>query len=105
MPPSGYSSSQSAHVANFLASCAEALEAESRAFGRSADDGLRKECADIDRALAAGWDDAISEAVMRLTGAFYRTVLEAGPADFTEYQQAVEIALQRVRDSVEAVHI
>jgi predicted phage gp36 major capsid-like protein len=105
MPPSGYSVQQARHIADFLASCATALEAEAESAGLSPEDGLRKECADIDRVLNSDWSDAISGSVMRLTAQFYALILEQMRESGSGFETAVETSLENVRASVEAAHI
>jgi hypothetical protein len=105
MPPSGYSPVQSNHIVAFLASCSEALETECRGAGRTALEGLQKEQADIAGALAAGWDNALSEHVLCLTGEFYKAVAARAPLDFVAYRAAVQDVLDEVGASVLAVHI
>lgn len=105
MPPSGYSTKQSQSIVGFLRSCALALESESKELGESPSEGLRRECADIERALPSLSGDTFATHVLRLTRDFYSRVLALRPSNSSEYRESVDRILADVERSVLAVHV
>lgn len=104
MPPSGYDWTQVSLVREFLSSCAAALKRESAESGSPLAASLRRECLDIHRAVDSEPHHPSAEAVLRLTGAFYKIWLDAILAG-ENAQRAEDIALEAVTSSVKAIHV
>lgn len=105
MPPSGYTARQSETIADFLKSCARALEEEAATLGEGYQQALSRECRGIDSALADSQARTAAEAVLDLTRCFYASVLRQGPTTSEGFWQSVERALVEVRGQILAVHV
>ena len=105
MPPSGYSHRQTSAISLFFQSCAEDLEREAVAAGRTPIQALEKECDDIDGAIAGTVFSPFACDVMRITRAFYARVAIMGPSDFDAFRACLPDAIETFSDELRAVHI
>lgn len=106
MPPSGYSTAQASALREFLLSCSKSLRMESLRDGRTPQEGLYKECNDIERELNS--NPALSTSVaatLEFTRSFYRRLLLKNPTSFTEFECMVDTVLNEIEKEILDVHI
>lgn len=106
MPPSGYSSEQSASIVDFLKSCSRALEREGKQKQLSPTDALQAECKNIRLILES---DELSTPIARLaldmTLNLYVRLHQSSPRDYEDLSEATDRLLQEVSVSILAIHV
>ncbi len=105
MPPSGYSTDQSCHVAELLRSCARALIAEAAENGETLVQALRREIESIKRYVAERAPTAAQRGILLVTQGFYSEVLALAPADRSAFKAAVETAATRIEEQMLGIKI
>lgn len=104
MPPSGYDMTQADAIVAFLASCSKALKQESIQRSETLEQSLDREILGIDRFIANERPSALQESVLKLTGAFYRTVRERMAAH-EHFDDAVSAGLAITSADIRKIHV
>lgn len=106
MPPSGFHKGQVAHIRGFLASCATALQAESKANGETLNEALAREICDIERFMGANRSsDEAQAGLLKLVRTFYKAVSRCEPVSESDFEAAVTAGLDEVAQSILAIHV
>nr|VFK19982.1 MAG: hypothetical protein BECKLPF1236B_GA0070989_11937 [Candidatus Kentron sp. LPFa] len=105
MPPSGYTIDQSNTVAEFLSSCAQALEREGIQKGLLPSEVLGLECKNIDKILGKNKGNHLSDGVLSLTRSFYEELLMQHPGTYQELRDLIKKTLKKVKKEVLSVHV
>jgi predicted nucleic acid-binding Zn ribbon protein len=105
MPPSGYTTKQAQCVADFLRSCAEALEHEAKQRRVPLTSAIDGELRSISNHLKNASVTPNQKSVLHLTEVFYRSLREKAPSDSTAFANAVHAALDDVRGDILAIKV
>lgn len=105
MPPSGYSVSQAAYLADFLTSCLDSLVAEAEHAGIPVVAALDKEVNDIKAALRSGPGGEYEQAILRLTLSFYEDLAIKEPFDREAVFRLAHSALEVFRRAILSIHV
>ena len=105
MPPSGYTRQQADLIRSFLASCVEALEAESASACRTASEALQHEISGINSVLESCSSQPFALQTLLLTRELYSQLLKRNPRTFEDLKSSVPKVMKSVVYEITSVHV